>query len=164
MIGWVHVMTPAEYSEWKAGKRPPKDGPTDGSLAWEGRKLFLKLQCVSCHSPRGRAPLLEGIWGQKVKVKESNGLVHDVEVDGAYIRKSILDPKAQIHLGWEPIMPTFEGQLEDKSLGIGQEEAITRLIAYIKSLGSEQTPSRTEEFPEPIGAPTTVPEGGKKKQ
>ena len=35
----------------------------DGSMAAEGRKLFLKLQCVTCHSAEAkvRAPVLEGL-------------------------------------------------------------------------------------------------------
>jgi cytochrome c oxidase subunit II len=152
MIGWVHVMEKAEYEEWLNGARPQGEGPTDGSLAWEGRKLFLKLQCVSCHNSKGRAPLLEGIWETTVPLKGGGTAL----VNRSYIRESILKPRAKIHEGWEPIMPTFEEQLEDKSLGIGQEEAINALVAYIKSIGPGQTPTRTEQFAPPVGAPTEV--------
>jgi cytochrome c oxidase subunit 2 len=153
MIGWVHVMESTDYKEWRNGKRPPSEGPTDGSLAWEGRKLFLKLQCISCHNPRGgRAPVLEGIWGTEIPLKGGG----TVKVDEPYIHESILKPRAKIHQGWEPIMPTFEGQLHDESLGLGQEEAINALIAYIKSIGPGQTPKRTDEFPAPVGAPTEI--------
>jgi len=154
MIGWVHVMEKKDYDEWLNGKRPPGEGPTDGSLAWEGRKLFLKLQCLSCHNKRGRAPVLEGLYGSRVPLKSGGTVLAD---DG-YIRESILKPRAKIHQGWEPIMPTFEGKLEDASLGITQEEAIRSLIAYIKSLGPDQTPVPTDQFPAPVGAPTEVPQ------
>lgn len=161
MVGWVHVMEKDEYDAWLNGKRPEADGPTDGSLAWEGRKLFLKLQCVACHNPRGgRAPLLEGIYGTTVPLKGGGSAV----VNDGYIRESILKPFAKIHEGWEPIMPTFTGKLKDEHLGLSEEEALIRLIAYIKSLRPGQTPVRTEHFPPPEGAPTTPPEGGSKKK
>ena len=166
MIGWIHVVDEGEFDAWMDGKRvvpgQPTDGygPTDGSLAHEGRKLFLKLQCVSCHNSKGRAPLLEGVYGTTVPLKGGGtALVND-----GYIRESILRPRAKVHEGWEPIMPTFAGQLQDDSLGISEEDALIRLIAYIKSMGPGQTPVRTEQFPPPVGAPTNPPEGGSKKQ
>ncbi len=39
--------------------------------------------------------------------------------------------------GWEPIMPTFKGQVN--------EEELIQLLAFIKSLKPGQTPVRTEE-------------------
>ncbi len=37
----------------------------------------------------------------------------EVNVDEAYIRESILDPQAKIVRGFQPVMPTFQGQLQD---------------------------------------------------
>ena len=45
--------------------------------------------------------------------------------------KSILNPKAKVAAGFEPIMPTFRGQVT--------EEQILALIAYIKSLSPNQS-------------------------
>jgi cytochrome c oxidase subunit II len=158
MIGWVHVMETAEYHDWHDGKRPAGDGPTDGSFAWQGRELFLKLQCISCHSPKGRAPVLEGLYGSTIPLKDGSTVV----ADNGYIRESILHPLKKIHQGWEPIMPTFEGQLADKDLGLSEEEVLFRLIAFIKTLGPNQTPVRNEHSQPPIGAPTELPGGSKK--
>ncbi len=69
MIGDVHVMEKDEYDAWLNGKRPSGEGPTDGALAHQGRQLFMKLQCLSCHSSKGRAPILEGIYGSTVPLK-----------------------------------------------------------------------------------------------
>src|SRR5262249_28224007 len=54
MVGTVVVQEPEEYAAWL-------DARAEGGLALEGRKLFLKHQCVSCHSAdaRARAPVLE---------------------------------------------------------------------------------------------------------
>jgi cytochrome c oxidase subunit 2 len=104
---------------------------------------------------------LEGIYGTTIPLKGGG----TVKVDIGYIRESILKPRAKIHEGWEPIMPTFAGQLKDDALGLSEEEAIVRLIAYIKSLQPGQTPVRTDKFPPPLGAPTDpskLPGGGSK--
>ena len=160
MVGSVHVMEEKDYEEWSNGKRPTS-GPTDGSLAWQGRQLFLKLQCSNCHYPQGgRAPVLEGMYGKTVPLKGGGSTV----VDAGYIRESIIKPRNKIHEGWEPVMPTFKDQLRDDSLGLSEEEALIRLVAYIKTLGRDQTPDRTEHFTAPIGAPTQMPEGGSPKQ
>jgi cytochrome c oxidase subunit II len=46
--------------------------------------------------------------------------------DENYIRESILNPQAKIVMGFEPIMPTYQGLLRERELNA--------LIAYIKSL------------------------------
>jgi cytochrome c oxidase subunit 2 len=69
------------------------------------------------------------LYGSRVKL--SNG--QTVIVDDAYIRDSILKPSARIVAGYGPIMPTFQGQLN--------EEQVLQLCAYIRSLalqGSEE--------------------------
>ena len=43
MVGTVVVMERDEYADWL-------DSHAEGSLALQGRKLFLKLQCITCHS------------------------------------------------------------------------------------------------------------------
>jgi cytochrome c oxidase subunit 2 len=158
MIGWVHVMTPEDYEDWLNGATAPggvlrpSGGRAEGSLALQGRKLFLKLQCVTCHSAdeHARAPVLENLYLKQVHLNDGQVVVADEE----YLRRSILEPAAQVVQGWQPIMPTFEGQLADPREGLTQEEALIRLIAYIKTLGPGQTPKRTETFPPPVGAPT----------
>ena len=43
----------------------------EGSLALQGRKVFLKYRCVSCHSAdaNARAPVLEDLYGQPVHLQ-----------------------------------------------------------------------------------------------
>jgi cytochrome c oxidase subunit 2 len=142
MVGQVIVMEADEYADWL-------NSHADGSLALEGRKLFLKLQCISCHSSNAvaRAPVLEGLFGRAVTLQDGRSVV----ADESYIRKSILFPRVDVVQGWEPIMPTFKGQVN--------EEELIQLVAYIKSLKPGQTPVRTDQFPAPVGAPTTPPKG-----
>ena len=54
--------------------------------------------------------------------------------DDAYIRNSILNPGGQVVEGFQPIMPTFKGQVT--------EEQLVALVSYIKSLsGVTGTPA-----------------------
>jgi cytochrome c oxidase subunit 2 len=133
MIGWIEVMEPAEYASWL-------NSHAEGSLALEGRKLFLKLQCVSCHSAdaHARAPVLENLFSSTVHLRDGSTVI----ADEGYIRESILKPRAKIVAGWEPIMPTFQGQVD--------EEDLIKLIAYIKSLRPGKTPVRTEDASPPV--------------
>jgi cytochrome c oxidase subunit 2 len=132
MIGEVVVMTARDYDAWL-------NSHAEGSLALEGRKLFLKMQCVSCHSAdsRARAPVLEDLHDRTVHLRDGK----TVKADHGYLRESILKPEAKIVAGWEPIMPTYQGQLN--------EEEVIQLVEYIKSLRAGQTPVRTEEAEPP---------------
>ena len=150
MVGKVHVLDREQYEQWLLGKTAG-DGPLDGSLAWEGRKHFLRLQCSGCHNvgPEQRAPVLEGLYRQRVPLRGGGSVV----ADEGYIRESILNPNAKVVEGWNypSIMPTYKGRLAHGELS--EEEVLIRLIAFIKTLGPGQTPVRTEEFPPPVGAP-----------
>ena len=145
MVGSVVVMERAEYADWL-------DSHAEGSLALQGRKLFLKLQCITCHSAnsQARAPVLEDLYGRTVNLRDGRTVV----ADNGYLRESILYPEAKVVQGWESIMPTFKGQVN--------EEELIRLLAFIKSLKPGRTPVRTEDFPPPLGAPETPPGGNPK--
>ena len=117
MIGQVVVMEPADYERWLA-----QNG--EGSLASSGEKLFRHYGCISCHRADSgqRGPDLAGLYGKQVFLSDGRSLV----VDKNYIRESILEPKAKIVAGFQPIMPTFQGQVN--------EEEMLQLVSYIRSL------------------------------
>jgi cytochrome c oxidase subunit 2 len=128
MIGWVHVMEPAEYETWLAGAGGM------GSMASVGERLFQQLGCSTCHRTeiQGRCPNLTGLYGTRVELKGGQTVV----ANESYIRESILDPKAKVVYGFEPIMPTYQGQIN--------EEGILQLIAYIRSLGNPDRGSNAQ--------------------
>ena len=68
-----------------------------------------------------------------------------VVADDAYLRNSILNPSAQVVDGWQPIMPTFQGQLT--------EEELVALIAYLHTIG----PGAGAPPPEPRPSPPPRP-------
>ncbi|MDQ3744828.1 MAG: cytochrome c oxidase subunit II [Acidobacteriota bacterium] len=122
MGGHVIVMEPTAYQQWLAG------GTGAESAASQGQKLFQERGCASCHQTdpagqQGRGPTLYGLFGKQQAITGDG----NVTVDESYIRESILDPQAKLAVGFQPIMPTFRGQLS--------EEQILQLIAYVRSLG-----------------------------
>jgi cytochrome c oxidase subunit II len=140
MIGWVVVMEPTEYQRWLAGG-------TEGSLASQGEKLFEKYACNTCHTNTAgaRGPVLAGIYNKTRPLSDGRTVL----ADDNYIRESIVNPTAKVAAGFAPIMPAFQGQVS--------EEDLLRLLAYVKSVGTEQPAATPVESPasaqESRGAP-----------
>jgi cytochrome c oxidase subunit 2 len=118
MIGRVFVMEPQEYERWLSGST------ADEPLEETGRKLFESMRCDTCHkeAPDARGPVLRGLFGRQVALEGGASVV----ADEAYVRESILRPLAKVTKGFQPVMPTYEGQLG--------EEQILQIIAYLKTL------------------------------
>jgi len=127
MGGWVTVMEPTDYAAWLSGSGGGQANPVAA-----GEKLFADKACATCHlaNGTGRAPSLNGLYGTQVLLADGT----TVTADDAYIRESILQPNAKIVAGYQPLMPTFQGQLT--------EEQILALTAYIKSLQSQPVPAK----------------------
>ena len=122
MIGRVVVLEPADFEKWLSG------GATGMSMAELGESLFQRFGCAACHRATGtsQGPSLAGLFGKSVQLQQ--GIT--VTADENYIRESIVDPRAKIVAGYQPIMPTFKGLVS--------EEAILQIIAYIKSLSAPE--------------------------
>jgi cytochrome c oxidase subunit 2 len=146
MGGWVTVMEPSEYASWLSGAAPGEANPVVA-----GEKLFAEKACITCHLANGTgpAPSLNGMYAAQVLLTDGT----TVTADEAYIRESILQPNAKIVAGYQPVMPTFQGQLS--------EEQILALIAYIKSLQSQPVPARGSGVA-PVRDAETVPATEKK--
>jgi cytochrome c oxidase subunit 2 len=119
MIGRIVVMTEGDYQAWLTSGNAGRT-----TMAGAGNTTFVRLKCGTCHVPESdaRAPQLAGLFGREVKL--TDGTTH--KADEQYIRRSIHDPRAQVVAGYQPVMPTFKGQVEASDLN--------ELIAYIKSL------------------------------
>jgi cytochrome c oxidase subunit II len=122
MIGWVYVMEPPEYAAWLSG------GSTHESMAQAGERLFTQLGCTTCHvaDNTGRGPSLMGLYGKPEKLRSGETRI----VDEALIRQAIVFPNSVILPNYPPVMPTFRGQIN--------EEQVLQLIAYVKSLGTQE--------------------------
>src|SRR5205085_5705147 len=119
MGGRVIVMAPSAFAAWL------QRGPQDRSLAAQGFELFRRKGCSGCHATGSsvHAPELAGVYGRVVHLAGGRSVV----ADEAYLRDSILLPKRDVVAGYEPIMPSFQGQATEGDL--------LELIAYIRSTG-----------------------------
>ncbi|HEX5715743.1 MAG TPA: cytochrome c oxidase subunit II [Thermoanaerobaculia bacterium] len=144
MIGSVIALEPEQYEVWLAG------GPAGRSMAESGAELFQTLACDTCHRESSggvvaRAPELEGLYGNQVRLMDGRTLLADDE----YIRESILNPAAKIVAGWQPVMPTYQGQVT--------EEQLAQLLTYVRSLSQQEAAS--DQPPTAGSAQRAQPEG-----
>jgi cytochrome c oxidase subunit 2 len=143
MIGSVVVMQPTEFDSWLSGN------VSQQSPAVAGQQLFQSLGCVSCHGANGeggRGPALAGLFGSKVFLGNGQTLT----ADEAYIRESIENPAAKVVNSFNPIMPTFQGQVTP--------EQLIQIISYIKSLQITNSSGTTPAGPKaPPAASSATP-------
>jgi len=126
MIGRVVVMDPAHYEQWlKTGSANAVVSNETPEVA--GARLFQEQRCNTCHMTNGlMAPMLAGVFGSQVTLQ--GGEI--ITADENYLRESIVNPQAKIVNGYQPNMPTFQGQVS--------EDALLQLLAYIKSLSKSE--------------------------
>ncbi len=116
MIGSVVAMEPKNYEAWL------HSGTATPTVAATGAELFVKHACNTCHRPdtTARGPSLDDLFGKAVTLADGR----QVTADDNYLRESIVNPAAKVVAGYDPVMPTFKGQLS--------EENIMALVRYIK--------------------------------
>ena len=103
----------------------PRTNAPPGSLVALGAHVYEAKGCIACHTVDGTprvGPSFLHDYGTQVALADGR----TVTMDDAYIRESILDPRAKARPGYPPAMPTFDGMISDKELA-----AVT---AYIRSL------------------------------
>lgn len=142
MVGQVVVLEPNHYEEWLSGGVAGPVGAPEGSVTGRGQRLFQDLGCHTCHlqDRQGIGPMLAGIFGRPQKLQ--NG--QSVTADESYLRESIVNPQAKIVAGFQPVMPPYQGRVN--------EEQIMELIAYIKALGQTGGGERSAKSDGPPGA------------
>lgn len=123
MTGVVKVMEPENFEAAieEAGKLEKEETESDADF---GKRIYSRRGCNACHSVEGKdgtGPAWNGMYGKTEQTDKG-----PVEVDDDYIRRSILEPNAEIVAGYAAGMPSFQGQLED--------EHIVALIEYMKTL------------------------------
>ena len=120
MGGWVYVLPRDQYREWAAGNT------SGASLAQNGERLFMVMGCNTCHAgnAQARGPNLYGLYNSRIRMTDGSTMI----ANDAYLREKILNPSLHVPAGYVPIMPTYQGQIN--------EEGLIDLVEYIKSLSS----------------------------
>ena len=118
MLSKVVSIPPDDFDAWL----------NDNSRPLNASQIMKIKGCVACHTEDGTkliGPSYKGLWG-KTEVVMTDGELREIVVDEEYIRRSILDPNADVVEGYQPVMPSMEGQITD--------EEINTLIEYFKTL------------------------------
>jgi cytochrome c oxidase subunit II len=124
MVTKVEVLPEAQFQAWY-GETAQAVGKQAGP---DGAKLFTAKGCIACHSTDGSpkvGPTLKGVFGHRITVL-TNGKEREITSDEAYLRKSLIDPSADVVKGFPPIMPPQKGVLTDAE--------IEAMIEYLKTL------------------------------
>lgn len=104
MLATVRAIPREEFDEFFGGEW---DRPT-------GRDLLAVKGCVTCHSLDGSkliGPSFKGLMG-KTETVITDGSPRQITVDAEYVRRSIIDPAADLVGGYQNLMPA-QGALVD---------------------------------------------------
>ncbi|MGE3275719.1 MAG: cytochrome c oxidase subunit II [Vicinamibacterales bacterium] len=144
MRATVVVQPEAEYEAWLARHAGA------GTLAATGRTLFHDLACDTCHraDAQGRGPMLTNLIGARMLLQDGR----EITADRDYVRESILRPQAKIVAGFQAIMPSFQGLVD--------EDQLLALIEYISIIGTDEAqppPVPPSTNPDEVPAPPRRP-------
>ncbi len=90
--------------------------------ASRGHALFQSLGCAACHTDLKTGPLLAGLAGRTVRLQDGATVL----ADATYLRRSILAPAEKVVLGYNPLMPAYDGYLSPAD--------VSDLVAYLQSI------------------------------
>ncbi|MEX2673247.1 MAG: cytochrome c oxidase subunit II [Phycisphaeraceae bacterium] len=125
--GTNHSEMMARVVVHPAGWEPPDFARPDDPIEW-GEQLFRTRGCAGCHQlpdadPTGVAApsFAEGVYNKEHEMADGTVLT----TDRNYLRRSILDPMADVRAGYPPAMPP--GLVTD-------EDEIDAIIQYLTTL------------------------------
>ncbi len=158
MRSQVIALSGADYARWLDAARAPLELPGakgDGQgLAERGHEIAAERGCLRCHTTDG-TPYFGPTWAHSFGQLRHTADGKDVVIDEAYLTESMMDPRAVIAAGFQPVMPSYQGALTP-------EEAAA-IVEYIRSLRdvpparAVPPPAGPIAFPPPGGAPASQP-------
>ncbi|OWJ93242.1 cytochrome B [Pseudomonas sp. A46] len=131
MRGKLQVEPAPAFEQWLATQPTfaqllaSAGAPSQGGLIERGRQLADTHGCPACHSQDGSQSLGPGwkdLYGREVQLADGTRL----KADAAYLRESILDPRARLVQGYPPVMVPYT---------FSQDE-LAALVAFIQSLSA----------------------------
>ncbi len=125
MVSRIVVLGEEEF------RRFYEKGEVEGSD--RGLELFTRHGCVGCHplgGVSGVGPDLATVFGKTIEVESAAGR-RKVTADEDYLRRSILQPGAEVVVGYAAIMPAYEGRMDESELG--------ELVDFVKNLQKKES-------------------------
>ncbi len=121
MLSKVSVLPESEYTRWYNDTTASADHP--------GLVVLKKNACISCHSLDGSkivGPSFKGVWGMTETVI-TNDAEREITIDEAYIKRSIIEPNADVVKGYNKgLMISYKDLVSEKEMN--------DIIEYIKTL------------------------------
>lgn len=136
MLAKVRIVSDEEFQKWLAESPSGKAHP--------GKALMEQFGCAACHSFDGTpslGPTFKGLAGRTVTLVSSKGGERTVTADAAYLKEAIVGDKKLIVKGYDPVMPSFAGQIPDAQ--------VDQMVDYLLN----------GDKPAPDGAALAVSEG-----
>jgi cytochrome c oxidase subunit 2 len=118
------------------------------SLAQMGERVATEKGCMRCHTVDGTphiGPTWLGMYGSIVPL--SNG--REMLADAAYLTDSMMDPRALIHRGYLPVMPSYQGLLSAPETGA--------ILEYLRALAKPPATTVNAGERAPLVAPDSPP-------
>jgi cytochrome c oxidase subunit II len=137
----VRVAGPSLRRPAVVGDQPPAQ-PL--SLAAMGERVAADAGCLRCHTVDGTphiGPTWAGLYGAEIPLLGGGRVVARED----YLTESMMDPLARVHLGFTPVMPSYQGLLGAVQVGA--------LVEYIRSLADLPRRGGGQPLPPPEGAP-----------
>jgi len=128
MLARLIVLPPQQFAAWYAGKPVEAAGLGAPSTRPAGKELLRQKGCLACHSTDGSrlaGPTFQGLYGRIEEVATGDDR-HTVTVDDAYLRSAIVNPGADLVVGFRNIMPPGKPALSD--------EEIEQIVTYLHQL------------------------------
>ncbi len=150
MLGEVVVMPAAEFDDWMAQQTrglarsqdasaaPGEEVRAASSLVEEGQRAAARSGCLKCHTLDGTrhiGPTWLDLYGRTEKLADGR----DVVADEGYLTRSMMDPGADVVVGFQNVMPTYQGKLTPPEAAA--------IVEYLKSLKTAGVRPRPSEGP-----------------
>jgi len=130
----VVVLAPPDFERWlhdnqdltRSSAATPSAGTSD--LIALGRSFAAQHGCFNCHTTDGRrhiGPSWAGLYGHAERMQDGSPVV----ADPAYLTESMMDPQKRIVDGFQPVMPSFQGELTPPEVA-----AIVELIRSLRDV------------------------------
>jgi cytochrome c oxidase subunit 2 len=132
MKSMVKVMSKEKFTAWYGDTSKLASAAAGSVPGGEGLTIMKFQGCMACHSTDGTkivGPTYLNLYG-KQEVVSRNGAETTITVDEEYIKRSIIDPNADIVKGYpKGLMQSYKGKIS--------EADIAKIIEYLKSLNDK---------------------------
>lgn len=128
MLSKVIVLSQEDFDSLYHNPKALKPEEEEEEGPPPGKALTKVHWCFSCHTTDGSTlvgPSFKGIFGAKRKVMTGDQ-EREITVDDGYLRKSMLEPNADIVKGTKPLMPSYKTVIT--------EQEMDHMVDYLKTL------------------------------